>query len=279
MRVNFGVAALFALATAADAPLEPLGRLEHAAIREASGLVKSPRHAGVFWVINDSGNPPVLFAVARDGSLVREFAVKAPNLDWEDLTLDAEGRLYIADTGNNGLLLPRRVIYRLAEPDPAKAVDGPIAITDASYYRFPDTGRFDAEGLFIDRGRAILVAKYLDGREAELFSVPFDPPAPRSRPATARRLGRLPGCTEPVTGATLSTDGARLAVCSYGVVRIYERAQRDGAAWEAVAVIPFDADNHGIEAIAWDGNDLILAGESRGMFRITQRRWKRRTNP
>src|SRR5437899_499106 len=64
-------------------PLEPIGRLDHPAIREASGIVASRRHPGVFWVHNDSGNPPALYAVRRDGRLVREYAVGAPNLDWE----------------------------------------------------------------------------------------------------------------------------------------------------------------------------------------------------
>ena len=36
---------------------------------------------------------------------------------------------------------------------------------------------------------AILVAKYLDGREAELFAVPLEPPSPLARPADPRSLG------------------------------------------------------------------------------------------
>src|SRR5689334_7116073 len=52
-----------------------LGRLDHPAIRECSGIVHSRKHPGIFWVHNDSGNPPALYAVRRDGSLVREFTV------------------------------------------------------------------------------------------------------------------------------------------------------------------------------------------------------------
>ena len=48
-------------------PLEPIGRLDHPAIREASGIVASRRYPGIFWVHNDSGNPPALYAVRRDG--------------------------------------------------------------------------------------------------------------------------------------------------------------------------------------------------------------------
>ena len=42
---------------------ERIGTLEHPEIREASGIAASRRHPGIFWVHNDSGNPPSLFAV------------------------------------------------------------------------------------------------------------------------------------------------------------------------------------------------------------------------
>ena len=106
---------------AAPGPLQRLGRLDHPPIREASGIVASRRHPGVFWVHNDSGNAAALFAVKRDGTLVREYAVRAPNLDWEDIATDDDGHLYIGDIGNNGKRLRIRAIYRLDEPDPAAA--------------------------------------------------------------------------------------------------------------------------------------------------------------
>lgn len=276
MRFLLAVVAVVALAGMADGPtLETLGRLDDLALREVSGIARSPKHPGVYWVINDSGNPPALFAVKRDGSLVRKLAVKVPNLDWEDLTFDDDGRLYIGDIGNNNTLFPMRVIYRLDEPDPSASGSDPLPVTTASYYRFPAGGRFDAEGLFVDRGRAVLVAKYLDRREAELFAVPFAPPAPLTKPAAPERLGRLSDCNEPVTGAALSRDHKRLAVCSYAVVRIYQRGDTEKDDWKPLAVVPFAGDGLQIEAICWDGADLILAGEARGLFRIAEERWKK----
>jgi hypothetical protein len=250
--------------------LEPLGTLSHPAIREASGIVKSRRYPGVYWVHNDSGNRPVLFAVRRDGSLIREFEVAIPNIDWEDVATDDQGHLYLGEIGNNDRRLPLRAVYRLDEPDPAQARDKPLAVTSASYYRFPPDGRFDAEGLFIDGNRAIVVAKYLDGREAELFAVRLEPPAPLLRAVLPERVGTLPGFTEPATGADLSADGRLLAVGSYGVARVYERAK--GGAWRPIGTVRYEAD--GIEAICWDGRDLVLAGEGRGLYRIAEARWR-----
>jgi hypothetical protein len=257
-----------------SAPLEPLGRFDARAIPEASGIVRSRRHPGIFWVHNDSGNAPLLFAVRGDGRIVRRFWLAIPNLDWEDIAIDDQGHLYLGDIGNNAGLLRVRTIYRLDEPDPSAPEGGdrdrPLAASRTVSYSLPPSNRFDAESLVFDRGTAIVIAKYLDGREAELFAVPFDPPAPA--PAPVRSIGRLPGFTEPATGADLSADGTRLAVCSYGVTRIYRR-KAEPDAWEPLAEVRYAP--LPIEGITWDGRDLILAAEeARGLYRLRERVWR-----
>lgn len=256
---------------AAEPELERVGRLSHPPIREASGIVKSRRYRDVYWVHNDSQNSPALFAVRADGSLIREFAVAMPNVDWEDMAIDDDGHLYLGEIGNNGNRLPLRAIYRLDEPDPSKPRDEPLPVTRSTFYKFPPDGRFDAEGLFIEGKRAIIVAKTNDGRDAELFAIPLDPPAPLLRPALPERVGTLPGFTEPATGASLSRDGKRLAVCSYSVLRVYEKSKSNG--WVRLSTIRYGS--AAIEAVCWDGNDLVLASESRDMYRITEAAWRR----
>ncbi|MFO0909627.1 MAG: hypothetical protein U0794_14935 [Isosphaeraceae bacterium] len=135
----------------ADLPLEVIGRLAEPSIREASGIVASRRHPGVFWVHNDSANPPRLFAVDARGSLIRQYALNVPNVDWEDLAIDSRGHLFLGDIGNNDARLPLRVIHQLDEPDPTTPLESrrsgvpSFRVTTSSYYRFGETGRFDAE--------------------------------------------------------------------------------------------------------------------------------------
>ncbi len=268
------------LADPAPAPtLQRIGRLDHPAIREASGIVASRKHPGVFWVHNDSGNPPALFAVRRNGSLIREFAVGVPNVDWEDIALDDSGHLFLGDIGNNGSALPLRAVYKLDEPDPFQEPKAdpdakrppPLKVATACYYRFESGKRFDAEGLVIAKGRALLVAKTFDGRDAAIYAIPFDPPAPLLKPAVPERIGTLPGFTKPVTGASLSLDGKRLAVCSLGSIGVYEKTGKDK--WKRLAIRLFRSDDQ-IEAITWDGDDLILAGEERGIYRLPATAWR-----
>jgi hypothetical protein len=263
----------------AEPSLERVGRLDDPAIVEASGIVKSRQHPGIFWVHNDSGNPSALFAVRRDGSLVRSYKIEAPNVDWEDISIDDSGHLYLGDIGNNDNRLPLRMIYRLDEPDPtapAPGVDKPLRPTAASFYGFPDKkARFDAEGLFIDRGKAFVVSKRFDGREAEVFAVRLDPPAPLIRPTLPERVAKLPGCVEPATGADLSPDGQLLAVVTTKAARVYRPEPGDG--WSLIATVPFDAKH--VEAICWDGFDLVLASEDRSIYRIAEEIWRNAPKP
>jgi hypothetical protein len=264
-----------ALLLPSDLPPETAGRLDHEPIRECSGIVRSRRHEGAFWVHNDSGNAPALFAVRRDGTLLREYRLTVPNIDWEDIATDNGGKLYIGDIGNNGEQLPVRVIHCLEEPDPAAPAPDALRPVRSVHFRFPDALPFDAEGLFILDGQAVIVRKRRDGGEADLYAVPLDQPAPLLRPVLAKRLGALPGFVEQATGADLSADGQRLAVCSYGVVRVY-RVEAEGGDFRCrpLGEARFPAVG-GIEAVCWDGRSLILAGESRGVFRLDESSWRR----
>src|SRR5262245_3635164 len=53
-------------------------------INEASGVIASRAHPGVFWTHND-GNDGVLYAMDRSGALIGCGKVDAKIKDWEDI--------------------------------------------------------------------------------------------------------------------------------------------------------------------------------------------------
>jgi hypothetical protein len=95
-----------------------VGTIAEKKITEASGVAASRRFDGIFWTHND-GDDGTLFAIHRDGSLVAKARIDAKVHDWEDIAADADGNLYIADTGNNQSDRKHVNVYRLREPDPA----------------------------------------------------------------------------------------------------------------------------------------------------------------
>jgi len=264
-------------------PLERLGLLDAHELPEASGIVKSRRFPDIFWIHNDSGNAPRLYAVRSDGTIVRRYKIEIPNVDWEDIAMDDEGHLYIGDIGNNAGRLPIRAIYQLAEPDPAKPAESPVKALKAWFYRFDHDDRFDAESLCIDRGQALLVAKTFDSRNAELYSLPLDKPASFFKPAIPRKIGRLDRFNVPATGADLSADGEWLAVCSSTKTLVYQRTspnlqgrpEPSNQIWKLEAEVEYPG--WAVEAICWDARDLVLAGEDRRICRLTESTWRSRS--
>lgn len=55
----------------------------------------------LIWVHNDGGNPSKIFGITKKGVIVKEVNIDAENHDWEDITSDEDGNLYIGDFGNN----------------------------------------------------------------------------------------------------------------------------------------------------------------------------------
>ncbi|MFO0950914.1 MAG: hypothetical protein U0835_07115 [Isosphaeraceae bacterium] len=123
--------------------------------------------------------------------------------------------------------------------------------------------------MVVAKNQAILVAKTFDRRSARVYTVPLQPPASLMRPAIPEKAGILEGFDEPVTGADLSRDG-RLVVCSTQRVGVYRQGPQGG--WTHVATRRFRSRGD-VEAVAWDGDSLILAGEGRDVFRIRTTGW------
>ncbi|MCC7264570.1 MAG: hypothetical protein IT369_18815 [Candidatus Latescibacteria bacterium] len=243
-------------------PWKPAGRYTHPPIEESSGLALSQRYPGVYWTLNDSGNPPVLYATRPDGSLINEFPVQgAENRDWEALALDKQGRLWIGEIGNNSRRREDLCVYVVAEPDPYTTATLPVL---ARYtYRYP-AENVDAEGLFISGGLPYLLSKEQD--RAVLYRFPALHP---DEQVVLQRLGEAHEARL-VTDAALSRDGTRLALCTYDRVWIYEGKAGDPAA--LIAAKPWSlAHDFAVEANAFDDYDLVLTSEERSLYRLP--RW------
>jgi hypothetical protein len=68
-------------------------------LNEISGL--AIYNDSILMAINDSGNQPELFFLKTNGKILKKTHILSTNSDWEDLTTDSYGNLYIGDVGNN----------------------------------------------------------------------------------------------------------------------------------------------------------------------------------
>jgi hypothetical protein len=239
-----------------------VGRLDHKRIPESSGLIASRKYPGVFWTHNDSGNGPVLFAVTREGKLLAEFSLGVRNNDWEALTTDDEGHLYVGDIGNNDRNRDRVLVYRVDEPDPNGAekatASAPLRVN--ATWRLKHPGQpFDAESLFVYHGKGYIISKLLTAKPAGLYS--FDL-ADTADVQTLQHVCDLP-IRSPVTDAAISADGARLAVMSLTGPNLF---QIDGDVAAAANVEPkysryFDPKDINMEGVCFVEGGLLATTE------------------
>ncbi|WP_312088757.1 hypothetical protein [Chryseobacterium sp.] len=70
-------------------------------LKEVSGIALSPDKK-IIWAIEDAGNKNMVYGLDRGGMQVADVLVEnTENNDWEDITSDKNGNLYIGDFGNN----------------------------------------------------------------------------------------------------------------------------------------------------------------------------------
>ena len=140
-------------------------------VLETSGLENGPNDW--FWTHNDSGNLPALFCVDTTGTIQRTITVIGDaNVDWEEITKDNLGNLYIGNFGNNSL---NRTDLRIAIIPSIDTCTGTTYVTDTINFSYPDQSSFPPTGGY---GNFDMEAMFHYQNELHLFS------KDRSNPAT-----------------------------------------------------------------------------------------------
>jgi hypothetical protein len=245
-------------------------------IPESSGLVKSRKHAGVFWTHNDSGHKPALFAVRASGKVVATFLLpQTRQKDWEDISMDNRDRLVVADIGNNSRKRQTFSLLRVAEPDPTRP-NRPVEPADVFTFQYPKSVKaVDAEAL-VTRGEAAYVFTK-EPKTTRVFRIPL-PESPPRKTIVAKQVGktnRIGMCT----GASLSANGRALALLNYVSVMVIQLS----VPWPGT-----DKKDHKLfagkwrqrpallgqcEGIAWDGSSLVVTTEENRLLRKPGRIW------
>jgi hypothetical protein len=195
-------------------------RLEHPRLSESSGLATSRQEPGVLWTLNDSGNPPELFATDTSGQDRGVFLVAdAENQDWEALGLASCGVkqcLYAADTGDNRLRRETVRVYRVPEPPIRNTTAREVRADGVLELGFEDGPR-NVEAIFVtSRQDLYLISKEQRG-PARVYRIDGGAWNQDVR-QTARLVQELPlgeGLGNQVTDASLAENGTDLAVRTY----------------------------------------------------------------
>jgi predicted esterase len=195
------------------------------ALKNASGVLKG--QDGTFWSVNDGqGKLPLMFNFDTTGKVIRTVRIQgATNVDWEDLTQDSEGNIFIGDIGNENNLRKSFQVYKIAGSK-IKADDNvpseTISFTLPDQREFPPTTKrlnFDLEAMFwhnkaiyfLSKNRSVPFSGY-----TKLYKVPD---VAGSYVAQLMDSIKLDGATTReagwITSAAISADASKLVLLGH----------------------------------------------------------------
>ncbi|MDZ7577639.1 MAG: hypothetical protein U0904_05630 [Candidatus Nanopelagicales bacterium] len=210
---------------AADVGHSVVGQVGDSGLDEISGLVASRTGTDAWWVHNDSGDGPALYAMSADGQLLRTVSLTgAVARDWEDIAIGPgpiadTDYLYAADIGDNNLARAGIVVYRVPEPSPVGA-NASVVDYDVLSLTYPD-GAHNAETLLVDplTGDLLIVTKTNTG-VAGLYSLPALGAGDQESVLQLRGTLQLSAVA---TGGDVSPNGRAIAIRTYSGIRGWAR--------------------------------------------------------
>lgn len=250
--------------------LKPEGRMDEALVPECSGLVQSLRYSGIFWALSDSRGPQTIVPVTSNGKLARGWSGPVrvegwKNYDWEDLALDGEGNLIIADTGNNLGTRKQLMLHFVREPKPGTKSVKPSRTLRVHYEdqraASPD---YDCEAVFVAGGRIYFLTKHRTDSRTRLYRLAGE----STKSSNPLRFVDSYDIGGMVTAADTSPDGKRVAVLTYTALWIFDYEAKSGGIFRGgIRKLPIFAWQ--AEAVAFDGNNSVVIGNEEGqLFRV-----------
>lgn len=270
------IASPAAAQTLAPRPVQALltGTFQEPDLRESSGVVRSTTEPRVLFTINDSGNPPEIFATDSSGRPLGRWRVPGVgNRDWEALSsgpCPAGTCFYIGDIGDNRERLSQVVVYRVRIPRMevfrGTADTSPLNL-DSAIVRYPD-GPHDAEAMWVGDGGAVYIV--IKGRSGGMKLYRLAASAFGSgQPAVVALVQPVPIEPTPFLGrmatdAARSPDGRRVAIRTYTELYLFPLLGEGGLAPPATVCNLAGLEPQG-EGVVWlDNRRLLLTSEAQG---------------
>jgi hypothetical protein len=240
-------------------------------LKEVSGIIYSEK-TNVLWTLEDSGNANAIYGLnAENGSLEKTITIEnIQNIDWEDITKDSEGNLYIGDFGNNDNDRQDLCIYKIDKNTLDKENTTPaykISFTYPEQKEFPPKKKalfYDAEGFFEFQNNFYLFTKNrskgFDGT-AFLYKIPN---AAGSQKAIL--VGEFKTCANynhcAITSASISPDASKVVILCHDKVFLFENFKGDNYLKGTQTELNLDHFSQK-EAICFKDNDLLIIADER----------------
>lgn len=204
-------------------------------LKEVSGITYLPTN-NLLWTLEDSGNANSIYGLNSNGEIVKDITIEnTENIDWEDISKDKEGNLYIGDFGNNDNMRQDLCIYKIDK----NSLDNESTIPEYKIsFAYPEQKDFppkktamfyDVEGFFEFKNNFYLFTKNrskgFDGT-SYLYKVPNVAGFHQ-----AEFMGEFKTCENynhcAITSASISSDESKVVVLTHDKIWVFENFTGD----------------------------------------------------
>lgn len=215
-------------------------------LNEVSGIETSTK-SKLLWMLNDGGNKPILYGLNKNGTIKKKLKIDAKNNDWEDLTSDKKGNLYIGDFGNNTNERKNLVILKVKG---SRLKNKNSVTTSRITFKYPDQTKFppkkkrmhfDCEAFFHYNDSLYLFTKSRvknNYGKTHLYKIPA-----KSGKYIAEHIASFDSCNDLpcwITAVDISDDGKKVALLSQKSVFIFTNFKGDNFFSGTVKQYDFD---------------------------------------
>lgn len=176
------------------------------------------------WMLQDKGNPSELYVYSAEGTFEKTITINnQKNTDWEDLSQDTQGNIYIGDFGNNK---NERKDLRILKLHHETLNNTSIDVSQATTFYYEDQQSFppkksnliyDCEAFIATDSSFYLFTKNrskgFDG-DFYVYKIPNrEGHFKAEKIATLKSCGQYKSCA--ITGASLNTENNQIALIAH----------------------------------------------------------------
>lgn len=237
--------------------------------KEVSGMIfHQPTQK--LWMLQDKGNASELYVYSTEGIFEQTITINnQENMDWEDLSQDAQGNIYIGEFGNNDNERKDLRILKLHYNE-LKNTSVNVSQTTTFYYEdqkdFPPKKSnlmYDCEAFITTENAFYLFTKNRSkGFEGSfyVYKIPNQEGHFKAEKIAAlKTCGQYKSCA--ITGAALNTESNQIALITHDKVFLIPFKNDDSFAQENIQIKELGHHSQK-EAIAFkNNNELLVADE------------------
>lgn len=248
--------------------IEKVGQIPDS-VMESSAL-EVANNGQSFWTLGDGGCKSQLYEISEKGKVLSIFPLpQLKNYDWENMTKDSEGNIYIGDTGNNFNKRRNLRVYKI-NVNESNRIDT-INFSYVDQKAFPPDKKdmnFDCEAMFWYKDSLYLFSKNRGDGPMKMYRLPD------KGGKYVAEISQEIYVNSMITAADINPENNLVALLSYG--KIYFLKVEEGKDFRLKPYFTkiFNRGKQSEALVFTNDTDLLISNEQGELFEARKKRNK-----